>query len=81
MRHFALACMFALCELSPMSNHATTVVSADDLRKTLGLSRSYAWELASGTRTPSMEMAIRIRDGLGVPLDAWPMPKKVRASA
>jgi transcriptional regulator with XRE-family HTH domain len=56
-------------------------VRAAELAKVAGVTRQYAHQLLTGERSPSLEKAIEIRDRLGIPVEAWPMPKKVRASA
>lgn len=42
-------------------------LTAADLRK-LGISKPYAHQLASGSRKPSLAMALRIHDALGAKL-------------
>jgi transcriptional regulator with XRE-family HTH domain len=57
-----------------MSETAPTVRAAE-LAKVAGVTRQYAHQLLTGWRSPSLEKAIEIRDRLGIPVEAWPMPK------
>lgn len=41
------------------------------LRDGMGLSASYASELVSGKRSPSLALAVRIEDRLGIPTSFW----------
>lgn len=45
-------------------------IKAADLQR-IGVSKPYSHQLIGGTRTPSMKLAARIRDALGVPMEAW----------
>lgn len=44
---------------------------AAKLREKLGLSAAYASQLANGKREPSLTLAVRIEDALGIPTAAW----------
>jgi transcriptional regulator with XRE-family HTH domain len=48
---------------------AKGVVGPSDLGRRLGISKQHAWLLWNGESLPSMEMAQRIRDRLGISLD------------
>ena len=64
-----------------MSNIAPTPLPPPDLAKSLinrvGVAEGYAYDLANGRRGPSLKLARKIKDELGIPVDAWPMPEKV----
>jgi plasmid maintenance system antidote protein VapI len=47
----------------------------------LGLSRSYAFELIKGTRKPSLEVAVRIEQALGIPASSWLLGARGEAAA
>lgn len=49
---------------------AKGVVGPSDLGRRLGISKQHAWLLWTGKTLPSLEMAQRLRDRLGVSLDA-----------
>lgn len=42
-----------------------------ELRERLGLSKGYAYDLASGREKPSLEVAARIEREFGFPAAAW----------
>jgi plasmid maintenance system antidote protein VapI len=70
--------MFALCELWGMQN---TILEIDDLRAgdlvgRIGVSRSYASELLSGKRTPSLGLAVKIEREFGISPSAWPRTRR-----
>ena len=44
---------------------------ASDLRDKLGLSNSYASEIANGRRAPSLRLAVDIEQKLGIPPRHW----------
>jgi transcriptional regulator with XRE-family HTH domain len=48
---------------------AKGVVGPSDLGRRLGISKQHAWLLWTGKSLPSLEMAQRIRDRLGISLD------------
>lgn len=41
----------------------------------LGMSRPYAWQIATGNRAPSLTWALRIEAETGIPPSAWPLPE------
>jgi transcriptional regulator with XRE-family HTH domain len=49
----------------------STLPTAKQLRDKLGLSKSYASELTSGQRRPSLDLAFRIEREFGVPVSHW----------
>lgn len=54
-----------------------TVVEVGELSRklrSLGLSKSYASELANGRRLPSLLLARRIETELGIPMNSWGEP-------
>lgn len=59
---------------------AISDLQASDLVARLGLSRSYAFELVQRTKTPSLEVAVRIEKEFGVPASAWLAAKSERAA-
>lgn len=46
-------------------------LKAADIANKLGISRSYAFELIKGHKTPSLEVAAKIEREFGVPVSAW----------
>lgn len=56
---------------------STPSITAADLQR-IGVSKPYAHQLASRARKPSLTMAVRIEDELGVPVRTWlaPTPKR-----
>lgn len=54
----------------------TTTIKAADLSARVGISRVYAHQLLAGGKTPSLEKAIVIEREVGIPVTAWPLPKK-----
>lgn len=46
----------------------------------IGVRKSYAYMLAGGERTPSLGLALKIEEKLGIPASAWPLPKAERAA-
>jgi transcriptional regulator with XRE-family HTH domain len=48
---------------------AKDVAGPSDLGRRLGISKQHAWLLWTGKSLPSLEMAQRIRDRLGISLD------------
>lgn len=50
---------------------AISELQASELVARLGLSRSYAFELLKGLKTPSLDVAVRIEREFGVPASAW----------
>jgi len=60
-----------------MASHPT--VKAADLQR-IGISKPYAHQLASGRGTPSLKKAVEIEEKLGIPVSAWPMPRKPGAN-
>ena len=55
---------------------ATNGISNDELARKLGVTRAYVWYLSTGNRTPSLPMAMLIRDVSGgkVKPEDWPRP-------
>lgn len=47
----------------------------------LGVANGHAYDLANGRRRPSLTLARKIEDELGIPMSAWPMPEKPRRGA
>ena len=45
--------------------------SQRDVAKRLEIDESYVSLLVSGQRTPSLQLAARIQEELGIPIDAW----------
>jgi transcriptional regulator with XRE-family HTH domain len=58
-----------------MPSDSEPTLTAKDLREKLGLSKGYASDLISGKRLPSLTLATRIRDQLGVPIERWVAPQ------
>lgn len=57
---------------------------AATLREKLSVSAAYASELANGRRQPSLTLAVRIEQELGIPAAAWigrPDPKSDQDAA
>jgi plasmid maintenance system antidote protein VapI len=50
---------------------AIEALQASDLVAKIGLSRSYAFELLKGQKTPSLDVAVRIEQEFGIPAAAW----------
>lgn len=50
---------------------AISDLQASDLVAKIGLSRSYAFELLKRTKTPSLDVAVKIEQEFGVPAAAW----------
>lgn len=46
-------------------------ITAQALRERLNISKGYASDLASGKRTPSLPLAVRIEREFGVPVAHW----------
>lgn len=67
-------------ELSDMAKAKRIEPTAKALREKLGLSRSYASELASGIRKPSLDLALRIEREMGVPASHWVRPPTEQAA-
>lgn len=42
-----------------------------DIARRLGLSRSYAFDLIKGHKTPSLDVAVKIEREFGIPASAW----------
>lgn len=61
-----------MCEFLLMAKQIT--VTFEKLRE-FGLSQGYAHDLANGARKPSLEMAIRLEQALGIPVTFWPAPR------
>lgn len=51
--------------------NTVTVPLAQLLRDRLGLSKGYASDLATGKRTPSLELAFKIEQAIGLPVSHW----------
>lgn len=56
-----------------MTKRASAIadLKAPELVSRLGISRSYASELLKGSKTPSLDVAVRIEQEFGVPASAW----------
>jgi transcriptional regulator with XRE-family HTH domain len=53
-----------------------STIKAADLVARVGISRVYAHQLLAGGKTPSLEKAVAIEREVGIPVTAWPLPKK-----
>jgi plasmid maintenance system antidote protein VapI len=42
-----------------------------ELARRLGINRTYAWELKTRVKSPSLELAVRIEREFGIPVAAW----------
>ena len=62
--------------IASMTTVEPTAIKAADLQKVEGISKPYSYQLASGIRKPSLTLALRIEAELGVPVSAWPLPRK-----
>lgn len=60
-----------------MTDMQITLKAAD--LQGIGVSKPYAHQLASGRRAPSLKLALKIQDRLGVPVTVWPLPRKEAA--
>lgn len=72
LRKEPLAVDFALCEFIPMSKQVAVTF---ELLRGFGLSQGYAYDLANGARKPSLKMAVRLQQELGIPVTFWPAPR------
>lgn len=52
-------------------------IKASDLQK-LGMSKVYAHQLLAGGKSPSLALALKIEEKLGISPRVWPLPKKDR---
>lgn len=53
------------------SETSPPTLTAQALRERLNLSKGYASDLASGKRTPSLPLAVRIEREFGIPVAHW----------
>ena len=62
-----------MCEIMAMTKRTFSIPAdlAKALRDQAGLSASYASEIASGQRTPSLALAVKIEGALGIPPAHW----------
>lgn len=51
-------------------------MTAGSLVRRLKMSRTYAWELMTGQKTPSLSKALEIEREFGVPVTVWPLKKQ-----
>lgn len=51
-----------------------TQIKAADLQR-IGVSKPYAHQLVAGDRTPSLKLANKIHEALGIPTTAWPLSR------
>jgi len=42
-----------------------------DMARRLGINRTYAWELKTRVKSPSLELAVKIEREYGIPVAAW----------
>lgn len=59
-----------------MTNTVHTIKAAD--LQGIGVSKPYAHQLVSGRRSPSLKLALKIQERLGVPVKSWPMARKAQ---
>lgn len=61
---------FAFCKDGVMERRPENRELAERL-KGIGISESYASQLVNGRRTPSLRLALRIEQQLGIPASNW----------
>lgn len=64
----------------PVMSASPENIKAADLQR-IGVSKPYAHQLASGARSPSLTLALRIETELGVSPASWPLQRKKAAAS